>query len=257
MATDITNKTFNFKHRGRQVVEWIDLFDECRYGAEKLFFRGRFETISEVAEQIAASLSDKFKEQGSGNPVAQDKQGESGTIYAEGIALHRYRVPDKQLWTPIDFKDKYPYKARYAVEYLLRLKFYEDYGYIKVGVPWEKLYNEDGKLNEKYPIDPSYVSNGFSLEDIRPLCWWEISKKDVNVVMGGMRYTDEEGNEHAAQPTDDGYEVPEEYREIIENANVIGNDEKQNADFNITAFITQQDENIFMVSQDEKDNIEP
>jgi hypothetical protein len=35
--------TINLTHRGPQVIECIDLFDEARYGADKLFFRGRFE----------------------------------------------------------------------------------------------------------------------------------------------------------------------------------------------------------------------
>lgn len=32
----------NLKHRGNSIIECIDLFDEASYGADKLFFRGRF-----------------------------------------------------------------------------------------------------------------------------------------------------------------------------------------------------------------------
>lgn len=241
MAVSISEKTFNFKDMGRQVVDWIDLFDECQYGAGKLFFRGRFETMSEVAEQIAASLSDDYKELGSGNPVAHDTE----TTFAEGNALHRYYMPDIRLWTPIDFHDPYPYKARYAVEFLLRLKLYGEYIYLRVGLPWEKLHNEDGSINEKYPIDPEYVSGGVSLEDIRPLEWWGASKHDINVIMGGMTYTDEEGNTHSAQPTEDGYEMPLEYKEIIEDMNVIGSNA---GELGVTAFISQEDEDTFLIT---------
>jgi hypothetical protein len=42
--------TINLTHRGPQVIECIDLFDEARYGADKLFFRKRCETVAEVVE---------------------------------------------------------------------------------------------------------------------------------------------------------------------------------------------------------------
>lgn len=48
--------TINLTHRGPQVIECIDLFDEARYGADKLFFRGRFNTTDEVKSQVTISL---------------------------------------------------------------------------------------------------------------------------------------------------------------------------------------------------------
>lgn len=42
--------TINLTHRGPQVIECIDLFDEARYGADKLFFRKRCATVAEVVE---------------------------------------------------------------------------------------------------------------------------------------------------------------------------------------------------------------
>ena len=48
--------TINLTHRGPQVIECIDLFDEARYGADKLFLRGRFNTADEVKSQVTISL---------------------------------------------------------------------------------------------------------------------------------------------------------------------------------------------------------
>ena len=42
--------TINLIHRGPQVISGFDLFDECHYGADKLFFRMRCETVAEVIE---------------------------------------------------------------------------------------------------------------------------------------------------------------------------------------------------------------
>lgn len=248
----ISEKTFDFRDRGRQVVDWFDLFDECKYGADNLFFRGRFETDSEVAEQIAASLDSKYKDMGAGNPVRVDNDGE----YAEGNSLHRYNVPCQEHWTPPDPKDPYPYKARYAVRFLLRLHFYNDYGYIEVGVPWEKLRNEDGSINENYPIEQKYVDSGFTLGDIRPLRWWGMSKYDVNVVMGGMSFTDEEGNKQQAQPTEDYNILPDDIRELIETVDFIEDNKSNNADI-LIGFVTQDDEDNIIVTQRENAEVDP
>ena len=46
----------NLTHRGPQVIECIDLFDEARYGADKLFFRKRCETFADVIDQVTVAL---------------------------------------------------------------------------------------------------------------------------------------------------------------------------------------------------------
>ena len=77
--------TINLTHRGPQVIECIDLFDEARYGADKLFFRGRFNSKQDVIDQVTVALGgypsdiadeakEEFKEtvkkMGVGNPLA-------------------------------------------------------------------------------------------------------------------------------------------------------------------------------------------
>lgn len=48
--------TIKLKDRGTSVVRCIDLFDECHYGADKLFLRGKFGTPQDVAEQVKIAL---------------------------------------------------------------------------------------------------------------------------------------------------------------------------------------------------------
>ena len=161
--------TIDLIHRGPQVIECIDLFDEARYGADKLFFRGRFKTADEVKSQVAIALGDtslldvaKIKEiygidlssettdeekeslklkLGIGNPLI--KMDEVGIEKCPIIALNRYHIPNKKFWNntpPADIAN--PYKASAAVRFSIRVHFSGDYAYIDFGCPWHKVMDE-------------------------------------------------------------------------------------------------------------------
>ena len=139
--------TVNLTHRGPQVIECIDLFDEARYGADKLFFRGRFEKIQDIIDQVTFALTknDSTAEWGNGNPLLKDED-------VPTIALNRFHIPNKKFWNntpPSDVEN--PYKASSAVKFSIRVHFRDDYAYIDFGCPWEltteELYGE-GTLDE-------------------------------------------------------------------------------------------------------------
>ena len=50
--------TLKLKNRGTSVISGIDLFDECHYGADKLFLRGNFCCPKCVGQQIKIALGD-------------------------------------------------------------------------------------------------------------------------------------------------------------------------------------------------------
>ena len=150
--------TINFTHRGPQVIECIDLFDEARYGADKLFFRKRCSTIEEIKTQVQAALSEtKFTDSegneidmGNGNPLTPTP--ESGDLTGvPTIALNRYHIPNKKFWNntpPSDVEN--PYKASAAVKFSIRVHFRDDFAYIDFGCPWEftSEYGIDGTLDD-------------------------------------------------------------------------------------------------------------
>ena len=139
--------TINLTHRGPQVIECIDLFDEARYGADKLFFRGAFKTKEEITCQVGIALGDttnlvlpegKTKEDyGIGNPLSVGDK-------VPNIALNRFHIPNKKFWNNVvpDVED--PYKASAVVKFSLRVHFRDDFAYIDFGCPWELVDN--GKL---------------------------------------------------------------------------------------------------------------
>jgi len=156
--------TIKLKDRGTSVVRCIDLFDECHYGADKLFFRGKFETSQEVANQVKIALGDeslldtsKLKDiygvdidetfiktkLGVGNPLEQENT-ESGEQTIPTIALNRFHIPNKKFWNntpPSGIAN--PYKASAAVTFSIRLYFRDDYAYITFGCPWSEIMNEE------------------------------------------------------------------------------------------------------------------
>ena len=139
-------------HRGPQVIECIDLFDEARYGADKLFFRKRCmgedakNIYQEVEEQVTAALSSEYAPQG-GNPLTQETSETEITVPT--IALNRYHIPNKKFWNnvvPTDVKE--PYKASAAVKFSIRVHFRDDFAYIDFGCPWYTVDGFGGTLTE-------------------------------------------------------------------------------------------------------------
>jgi hypothetical protein len=134
--------TINLTHRGPQVIECIDLFDEARYGADKLFFRKRCETVAEVEEQVIYAF-DKTQAPQGGNPLTPTP--ESGDLTGvPTIALNRYHIPNKKFWNNVVPDVEEPYRASAAVKFSIRVHFRDDYAYIDFGCPWELVDN--GKL---------------------------------------------------------------------------------------------------------------
>lgn len=155
--------TIKLKDRGTSVIRCIDLFDECHYGADKLFLRGKFGTPQDVATQVKIALGGegldtaKLKDiygvdidetfiktkLGVGNPLEQETV-ESGEQTIPTIALNRFHIPNKKFWNntpPSGIAN--PYKASSAVTFSIRLYFRDDYAYITFGCPWSEIMDEE------------------------------------------------------------------------------------------------------------------
>lgn len=185
--------TINLTHRGPQVIECIDLFDEARYGADKLFFRGRFQTAAEVKAQIEAALNSAQSEYGGGNPLEQMTTDENGNITNPTISLNRWHIPNKKFWNntpPMDVIN--PYKASNAVTFKIRVHFHDDFGYITFGCPWSEIKDalnetEDGLNDTKTITKGSDLIPHFKLIE----CHF-ISKEDSIQILKSLGFTETE-----------------------------------------------------------------
>lgn len=155
-TSESTPIVIQFPDRGACAVDYIDYFDEGVYGPNKPFFVGRFKTVSKVAEQIKACLA---------------LQTTPGSL----IHFNRTNLPDSYVepLTPPD--EKFPHRAKYYIRFMLRFKFYGDFGYIDIGRKWR-----DGDIN-----DDGTLANpaGVALEDLEVLnyCW--ISGNDAEYIL--------------------------------------------------------------------------
>ena len=168
--------TINLTHRGKQVIECIDLFDEASFGADKLYFRGSFCCPNIVIDQIKialgdtskidyedfayefnminddATVTDEIKNKinhmlGIGNPLTQETN-ENGEVTVPTIALNRFHIPNKKFWNnEVPTDEENPYKASTAVRFSIRVHFRDDYAYIDFGCPWELV--ENGNISEE------------------------------------------------------------------------------------------------------------
>lgn len=229
--------TLKLKDRGNSVIRCIDLFDECHYGADKLFLRGKFGTPQDVAEQVMIALGggsldvDKIKETygemtedeletfkktklGIGNPLTPED--ENGVQTIPTIALNRYHIPNKKFWNntpPSNIAN--PYKASAAVTFSIRLYFRDDYAYITFGCPWDAIMDEEkGEFKANY--DESV--NGLELIPYFKLlkCHF-ISKEDAITVLNemGLGVTSWDKNFTVSQTVQEVLEIVDEDGSII------------------------------------------
>ena len=216
----------NLADRGPSVIEGFDLFDECHFGADKLFLRGHFKTAEEVFEQVSIALGDESKidstkaeemygknwkqELGFGNPLKITTADNFDEV--PNIALNRYHIPNKKFWedrVPTDIAN--PYKAKGAVTFAIRVYLKEDSVFIKFGAPWSlvmgdeetetEVVMEDSEAKKLYEKFVPFSHANISLEDTVQILGSifkdvDIAKNiiDSKTVVTTLDLEDEEGN---------------------------------------------------------------
>lgn len=105
--------------RGLCAIDYIDYFDEGRYGADNIHFVSRFDNLNDIAAQMDKCLS---------------LQSTEGSL----IHINRLHVPNKWIEPLEDHDEKYPQRAQYAIRFMLRIRFFGDFGYLDIGAKWNK-----------------------------------------------------------------------------------------------------------------------
>ena len=193
--------TINLTHRGPQVISGFDLFDECHYGADKLFLRGHFCCPTAIKEQVKIALgggsldeaklkdiyeteiTPEFKKHmlGIGDPLTVTPENGDLTVVPT-IALNRYHIPNKKFWNntpPSGIAN--PYKASAAVTFSLRVYFRDDYAYINFGMPWAAVMDET-----KDEVATVSLSADEIIKNFRLLQCHFISKEDALQILNGI-----------------------------------------------------------------------
>jgi hypothetical protein len=121
----------NLPTRGACAVDYIDYFDEGRYGPDKPFFIKRFSDFDEVAAQM--------------NMCLQLQTTEGSLIHGTmgGTSIGRLHIENKWVEPLIAKNTKYPQRAQYKIRFMIRIKFYGEFSYIDIGAKWKAGDDED------------------------------------------------------------------------------------------------------------------
>lgn len=164
MAEERTPVIIDFEDQGQRVLSYIDVIDESVYGAGNLYLRGRAYTLDEAKALIEKGLA-------VGSPVEMPA--------TNPLAVGRFNQLNRNRFYPDD-NDNFPRKAQFMLHIHLRVKFYDSFADIDLGIPWASLYINDGTmLNPDYPMGEHALGDTFSIADLKLLrCCW-ISTKDA------------------------------------------------------------------------------
>lgn len=158
------------KHLGDTVIDYIDLFDEGVYGADKLYLRGRYTTFAEVKSAIEQCLA-------IGSPT------ESPASESNKLAYNRFSQPDKLFFIP-DLNDPYAMKAQFMLQFAIRVRLYNNFAYIHFGIPWARKWDSVNNCpNEKYPFGKYTKGQTFTIGDLQVLRYAWISQEDAETIL--------------------------------------------------------------------------
>ena len=149
--------------RGLCAIDYIDYFDEGRYGADNIHFVSRFDNLNDIAVQMDKCLS---------------LQSTEGSL----IHVNRLHVPNKWIEPLRDQDEKYPQRAQYAIRFMLRIRFFGDFGYLDIGAKWNKELTtaakealEEGKFFRIFPNQLEVVNS----------CW--LSYRDATEILNILK----------------------------------------------------------------------
>ena len=180
--------------RGLCAIDYIDYFDEGRYGADNIHFISRFDNLNDIAAQMDKCLS---------------LQSTKGSL----IHINRLHVPNKWIEPLQDQDEKYPQRAQYAIRFMLRIRFFGDFGYLDIGAKWneeltgaakEALESDEDDIffkilpNQLEIVNSCWLSYRDAVEILNVLKGESTNTKNQTLVSTPISYT---GNEKYEQET--------------------------------------------------------
>lgn len=176
--------------RGLCAIDYIDYFDEGRYGADNIHFVSRFDDLGAVAEQMDKCLS---------------LQTTSGSL----IHFNRLNVPGKWLEPLQNPNEKYPQRAQYAIRFMLRIRFFGDFGYLDIGAKWTDELTEAAAEALSDTDDANFFV--IKAEDLKVVnsCW--LSHRDAEEILNVLTGKSLNAKNQSLVPTPISYNGDKEY----------------------------------------------
>lgn len=159
MSATISNNIITLSNGTKKIVDYIDIFDESKFGAGNLYLANRV---------YANKTTDLFGEVK--NIISEFFSSADKNIYD---ANRLYQANKKFLTNDAaDLNLNAPMRANNRLEFLIRIHFYGDFGYLHIGIPWEDL--------NPMPTDDLSDPTLDELEIIK-CCW--LSDEEANAIL--------------------------------------------------------------------------
>ena len=152
--------------RGLCAIDYIDYFDEGRYGADNIHFVSRFDNLNDIAIQMDKCLS---------------LQTTEGSL----IHINRLHVPNNWIEPLQDQDEKYPQRAQYAIRFMLRIRFFGDFGYLDIGTKWDKILTAAAKEALESDEDDIFFKILPDQLEVVNSCW--LSHRDATEILKILR----------------------------------------------------------------------
>lgn len=162
-TTKLTPIVIDLPDRGVCAIDYIDYFDEGIKGPDKPYFIGRYRNLDDVAAQMDKCLA---------------LQTTPGSI----IHFKRLDIDGKWVEPLVGPDTKYPRRANYAIRFLLRIKFFGDFGYLDIGADWNDILIAYAE-NDNLVILPQMLK-------VVNSCWLSSadSQKILDTLLGTLTY---------------------------------------------------------------------
>lgn len=148
--------------RGLCAIDYIDYFDEGRYGADNIHFVSRFDNLNDIAVQMDKCLS---------------LQTTEGSL----IHINRLHVPNKWIEPLQDLDEMYPQRAQYAIRFMLRIRFFGDFGYLDIGAKWDDTLTTAAKEALESDEDDIFFKILPDQLEVVNSCW--LSHRDATEIL--------------------------------------------------------------------------
>lgn len=163
--------TFNLPDMGQRVAVCVDLYDEARFGADELAFRGRYYSLEEVKSAIEEVLA-------VGSPIENPEKPATNIL-----SMNRFNSSKSKWYRTAYEHEPYIDRAAFIIYFRVRVHFSDQVVTIGFGVNWAPYKKISGKTNDLFPLGNYSMGQTITIDDLRLQDRTAISREDACTIL--------------------------------------------------------------------------
>lgn len=162
---------FNLPDMGQRAAVCVDLYDEARFGADELAFRGRYYDLAEVKAAIEEVLA-------VGSPIEDPEQPATNIL-----SMNRFDSGKAKWYRTAYEEENFKNRAAFIVYFRVRVHFNDQVVTLGFGVNWAPIRKPNGKINPSFPLGNYELGQVITMDDLRLQDRAGISREDACVML--------------------------------------------------------------------------